>query len=86
MYICKKNYTMKFSPIFIVLIMTISAKSQNNFKQSWSIGFDVSNHIMAGDHRSIQTGLSDEQTPITFSTLEVISILIKCLAQRLDWN
>jgi len=50
---------MKFSPIFIVLIMTISAKSQNNFKQSWSIGFGVSNHTMAGDHRSIQTGLSD---------------------------
>jgi len=51
---------MKTIFLFVVLLMlSINTNSQTNFKQSWSFGLGVSNHTMAGDHRSIRTGLSD---------------------------
>ena len=55
-----KILIMKTISLFIVLlILSINTNSQNNFKQSWSFGLGVSNHTMAGDHRSIRTSLSD---------------------------
>ena len=42
-----------------VFVLNTNLFSQNNSKESWSIGFGVSNHTTAGDHRSIMTNLSD---------------------------
>ena len=55
----QKKMKMKKIALIVVLIVVIPIYSQSNKKESWSIGFGLSNHTMAGDHRSIGTGLSD---------------------------
>ncbi|MEE9349242.1 MAG: OmpA family protein [Flavobacteriaceae bacterium] len=48
----------KITTITLLFIAT-SIFSQNNAKESWSFGLGLSNHTMAGDHRSIMTQLSN---------------------------
>jgi len=59
-----KNFT-----LILFVFVTINLSAQSNGRESWSFGLGLSNHIMAGDHRSIMTGHTngaDDNSPFNF--------------------
>lgn len=53
--------------LILITIFFLNSFAQSNKKESWSFGIGLSNHTMAGDHRSIGTSKSngaDDNSPI----------------------